>query len=79
MDNAPTPKISSGWASNMIVVVVYIAAISGVFLVTQNNTNRNADDIKKQERIHREDMQRMENVILDGFREVRREINEIKK
>ncbi len=63
----------------MIVVIVYIAAISGVFLVTQNNTNRNADDIKKQERIHREDMQRMENVILDGFREVRREINEIKK
>ena len=70
--------MGSGWLTFLITLVVYTVAISGFAFVNNTNTNRNTAEIEKQERIHREDMQRMEGLILEGFKELRREINSIK-
>lgn len=69
---------NSGLISNAIVIGAYIVTLSGVAFVTISNTNRNAAEIEKQERLHREDMVRMDKTIQDGFRELRKEIRDSK-
>jgi len=76
---------TSGWVSNVIVLICYIATTGGIAAVTISNTNNNKDDIEKQERIHREDMKlihddmnRINKTIQDGFRDLRREIRDSK-
>lgn len=77
MENAK--KNYLGWIGLAVLGVAYLFGISGWAWVNNTNTNRNAVEIEKQQQIHREDMRRMEGLILEGFREIRREINEIKK
>lgn len=71
------PK-NSGWTGFLIMIVVYTVVISGFAFSNNVTTNRNKADIEKQDQIHRDDMKRMEGLILEGFKELRREINAIK-
>lgn len=71
------PK-NTGWLGFLIMIVVYTVVVSGFAFSNNVTTNRNKTDIEKQDKIHRDDMKRMETLILEGFKELRREINAIK-
>ena len=67
-----------GWVSSAILLIVYAVVVTSFVVANDTNTNRNKADIEKQERIHREDFDRLNKTIQEGFKELREQIRDSK-